>query len=174
MKRLTNFLFSHAVMAILMIVLAVVMGMATFYENKYGTITAKYLFYNSVWFETLWIALTINMLGATFKNKLYTKEKFSILVFHLAFVIMILGAGVTRYFGFEGNISIREGQTENKLLTSSTFFTIKTSGDIIAAHINKLVEQLASNGEKISNFSLNIIFLEFFRIIPNINSDIGH
>ena len=45
-------------------------------------------------------------------------------MFHIAFVIIILGAGVTRYFGREGMIHIREGDTTRAWKTTGTYIQV--------------------------------------------------
>lgn len=51
------------------------------------------------------------MIGNVFVYKLFQKQKLSIFIFHLAFIIIIIGAATTRYFGYEGVMHIREGKT---------------------------------------------------------------
>lgn len=36
---------------------------------------------------------------------------------HLAFILILVGAFVTRYIGFEGMMAIREGDTEQNFLS---------------------------------------------------------
>jgi hypothetical protein len=43
-------------------------------------------------------------------------------LFHLAFILMIIGAGVTRYIGEEGIIHIREGESSSELISSDQYF----------------------------------------------------
>ena len=43
------------------------------------------------------------------RYKLWRKEKWSVLLFHISFILIVIGAGVTRYISFEGMMSIREG-----------------------------------------------------------------
>ena len=47
MKKFLNFLYSTRLMAVLFILFAVAMGVATFIENDYGTQTSKALVYNN-------------------------------------------------------------------------------------------------------------------------------
>ena len=60
-------------------------------------------------------------------------------VFHAAFVVILIGAGVTRYFGYEGIMQIPEGQTENKMLSLEPYLqvTIKMVIKFIIKSINK-------------------------------------
>lgn len=110
MKKVTELLYSSKTTIVLLIIMAVGIGMATFIEDSYDTVTAKKLVYNAKWFEILFVLLAINFIGIIGKYKLYRKEKLTGLVFHLSFIIMILGAGITRYIGYEGVMHIREGE----------------------------------------------------------------
>jgi len=108
-------------MAVLFILFATAMGVATFIENDYGTQTAKALVYNSWWFEAIMVFFIINFFGNIFRYRLYKKEKWAILMFHLAFLFIIIGAGITRYIGFEGLMLIDEGETTNQFLSEKTY-----------------------------------------------------
>ena len=49
--KILNHLLSTRFMAILLFVMAGSIGVATFIENEYDTITAKELVYNAKWFD---------------------------------------------------------------------------------------------------------------------------
>jgi hypothetical protein len=74
--------------------------------------------YNARWFELLLLFGLVNIIGVTIKSKLYKKTKLTIFVFHLAFAIIIIGAGITRYISKEGSMHIREGEVQNIWYTS--------------------------------------------------------
>lgn len=124
MKGILNFLFSSKTMVVLLVVLAVAMAAGTFLEDKYDTITARELVYNSKWFEGLFVLLALNFIGHIKSFNMLRKERIGGLIFHLAFVIMILGAGVTRYFGFEGNMHIRENDSSNILYSDESYVRV--------------------------------------------------
>ena len=121
MKKFINFLYSTRLMAILFILFAVAMGVATFIENDYGTQTSKALVYNAWWFEAIMVLFVVNFFGNIFRYKLYKKEKWPTLMFHLAFLFVIIGAGVTRYIGYEGIMLIDEGETAQTFLSETTY-----------------------------------------------------
>jgi len=124
MNKLLSIIYSTRLMAILFLIFALAMGIATFIENDYGTETAKALVYNAWWFEGIMIFFAINFFGNIFKYKLLRKEKLVVLAFHLAFFLIIIGAGVTRYISFEGIMPIKEGQVTNKFLTEKNYISI--------------------------------------------------
>ena len=106
-------------MGVLFLLLAVSMAVATFVENDFGSAMASGLIYKSKWFEFIFLLLAINLAGRIIKDKLYRKEKLTVFLFHSAFLVMITGAFITRYFGYEGMIHIREGESSNICATIS-------------------------------------------------------
>ena len=138
MKNFFNFLYSTRLMAVLFILFATAMGVATFIENDFGTQTAKALVYSSWWFEAIMIFFVINFFGNIFRYRLYKKEKWAVLMFHLAFLFIIIGAGVTRYIGYEGIMLIDEGETTNTFLSETTYINaIVDNGSMQKPDINK-------------------------------------
>jgi cytochrome c-type biogenesis protein CcsB len=122
--RFFKFLFSGTFMGILLVVFAISIGYATFIENDYDATTAKMLIYNARWFEFLMLLMIINFSGMIFTRQLYRKSKLNILAIHIALIIIIIGAAITRYIGFEGQMHIREGQTTNRYLSSESYFNV--------------------------------------------------
>ena len=124
MKKIIAHLFSTRLMAVLFLVFAAAMGVATFIENDYGTQTSKALVYNSWWFELIMLLFAINFFGNIFRYRLYKKEKWPVLLFHLSFFLILLGAGVTRYVSYEGIMPIKEGETSNVFFSDRTYLKI--------------------------------------------------
>jgi cytochrome c-type biogenesis protein CcsB len=129
MKKLLQILFSMPFMAVMLCLYVLSMAIATFIENEFGVVVSRQFVYNTWWFELIQLILAINFIGNIFKYKLYKKAKWSVLLFHVAFVVILLGAAVTRYTGFEGLISIREGETQNKFLSEKRYITISHVGN---------------------------------------------
>ncbi len=124
MKKYIDFLFSMRFTAILFVVFGVSIAVATFIENDYGTESARAMVYNARWFELVMVLGMINMLVNIFRAKLYQRKKLPSFLFHLAFAVIILGAGITRYIGFEGVMSIREGASSNTIISDKTYIQV--------------------------------------------------
>ena len=120
-------------MAVLLLVYAGSMAYATFLENDYGTPTAKALIYEAKWFELVMLLLMLNFVGNISRYRLWRREKWPVLVFHLSFILIFIGGAVTRYISFEGIMHIREGDTTNEIITDKNFFKIQIeeNGDIL-------------------------------------------
>ncbi|WP_369048914.1 cytochrome c biogenesis protein CcsA [Tenacibaculum sp. UWU-22] len=124
MKKVFNVLYSTRLTAILFLIFGAAMGIATFIENDYGTQTAKALIYNTWWFEAIILVFAINFFGNIFRYRLYRKEKWSVFLFHIAFLLIIIGAAITRYISYEGIMILDEGQTSNQFLSEKTYLNI--------------------------------------------------
>ncbi len=121
MKTILDFVGSMKMMAVLMLIFAVASGYATFIENDYGTMTAQAVVYKARWFEVLLIVLAINLVINIVRFKMIQQKKILILLFHVSFLVILAGAAVTRYYGFEGMMHIREGHASNLLTSSDTY-----------------------------------------------------
>jgi cytochrome c biogenesis factor len=133
MKKLQDILISTRTMAVLLLVYAFAMAYATFLENDYGTPTAKALIYEAKWFELNHAAAHSQLHRKYRKIQTLEKEKWPVLVFHLAFVFIFIGGAITRYISFEGQMHIREGETSNEIVTDKNFLKvqIEEKGDVL-------------------------------------------
>ncbi len=129
MKKLIEFLTAYWLMGSLLLFLAAVLGVATFIENDFGTNASKALVYNTWWFELVFVLLAINMVGNLLKFKSFSWKKLPALVFHLSFLLIIVGAAITRYVGYEGTMHIREGEESSTILSSDQFVSVRVSSD---------------------------------------------
>ena len=125
MRKLLNILTSTRITLVLLLTFAVSMAVATFIENDHGTATARALVYEAWWFEVIMVWMAINFLTHIKKYRLFSKGKWPVGLFHIAFVIIVIGAGVTRYIGKEGMIHIRENQVQNIYFTNEKYLQLK-------------------------------------------------
>lgn len=124
MKKLLSILSSMNGMVIMMLLFAAAIGYATFIENDYGTMTAKAEVFNAFWFEVLMALLAINLMINMYKFKMFSVKKAPIFIFHLSFLIILLGAAITRYVGYEGTMHIREGEVANTMISTENYFNV--------------------------------------------------
>lgn len=141
-------------MAVLFFAFAIAMGVATFIENDYGTQTAKRLIYNAWWFEVIMLFFIVNFFGNIFRYKLYKKEKWAVLMFHVSFLFILIGAGVTRYIGFEGMMIVDEGETTNTFLSETNYLNVIVDNNTSQKTYNKKMLLTALGKNKV-NFSLS-------------------
>ena len=77
--------------------------------------------------------LTYALINNLIKYKLFRIEKIAALTFHLSFILILIGAGITRYISYEGMMHIREGESTDQFISDDTFLQI---------HINDKIHQL--------------------------------
>ena len=113
--------FSMKTAIILLVFFGLFSGVATFIENDFGVETSWALIYTSWWFELLQVALGLILIYNIIRYKIYTLDKLPSFIFHISFIFILIGSGMTRYFGFEGTLHVRNGMQENKVLSSDAF-----------------------------------------------------
>jgi len=127
MKKILNLFFSVKTTLVLFLVLLISLGTATFIEDKHDILTAKLLVYHAKWFELLIVLLGLNFIGNIKKYNFFSKKKIGGFLFHSAFVVLIIGGGITRYFGFEGSTQIRQGESSNVFYISEPHLYIQVT-----------------------------------------------
>ncbi|WP_375239850.1 cytochrome c biogenesis protein CcsA [Aurantibacter sp.] len=163
-NKLAKILFSTRLMSVLFIVFAVAMAAGTILDRNMDTSPTPYtrnIIYNAWWFEAIMVFFIINFCGNIVRFRLYKKEKWATLTLHLAFILILVGAFITRYYSFEGMMPIREGETENTFLSQKTYITGYVNGDY---KINGVAQRLPVNkevdfsGRMENNFSHNGVY----------------
>lgn len=114
-------LFSMSFSGALLLVFGVSIGVATFIENDFGPIGSQSIVYRALWFEVLMAVMVVNMIGVIVLKKMYKRDRWVNLLFHGAFIIILIGAGITRFFGEEGIMHIREGESSNTFISDNTY-----------------------------------------------------
>jgi len=130
-NKIFKILYSTKTMVISLTVFAVAMAWATFIENDYGTPTAKAIIYNTKWFEILMFIMVVNFIGNVFIFRLYRKEKWPVFLFHIGFIVVLLGAFITRYYSFEGIMPIRESSKSSSIYSDKTYIKIRVDNNEI-------------------------------------------
>jgi cytochrome c-type biogenesis protein CcsB len=131
LRKLYNFLFSFRLTAIILFVFGLAIGVATFIENDFGSSSARAIVYNARWFEVLLIIGIINLIGIIVLMRLYRKEKFTVFLFHLSFVFILIGAAITRFSGETGMMHIRQDDSKNYFLSDELYVSVSLNDDKI-------------------------------------------
>lgn len=184
LKKIANILFSTRLTAVLFIVYAVAMAVGTFLDQGQSTSPTPYsrnLIYNALWFEAIMAIFMVNFIGNIFRYRLLRKEKWATLVLHLSFIFILLGAFITRNYGFEGMMSIREGATENTFLSQKTYLTTYIDGDYkidgqlqrrVLNHDVDFSPRLENDYKRETNYGDARVVLELINFIPGAEEDI--
>ncbi|TNJ46391.1 cytochrome c biogenesis protein CcsA [Tamlana fucoidanivorans] len=121
MNKVYRFFASPKLAVLLLVTFAIAMATATFIENDFGTATAWKMIYDAWWFEIVMLGLGLSFLMNIFKYKLWRLEKWALLMFHLAFIVVLIGAGITRYASYSGVMRIREGATSSTIISTDNY-----------------------------------------------------
>ena len=154
--KLLNFLFSFKATLLLLAILAIGAGVATFIENDFGTSSARVLVYNNTWYEIVLVLTTINLCGIIYKFKMWNNlPRF---LFHFSFVVILLGAIITRYVGYEGIMQIPQGTTTNQMISLEPYLqvTVKDGEKVIA--YKEWQNEFTSLLPELNNFSYKVDF----------------
>ena len=171
MKKFFSLLFSSKTTLILLLVFTVSIAVATFVEDKYDTKTAQILIYSAWWFELVIGLLVLNYIGQLKQYNFFSKGKLGGLIFHTGFVVLIIGAAVTRYFGQEGTMHIRENESSNTITSYDPYLQVKVSGpkgDFFAERAVKISSVGGNNfSKKIESGYDKPVTISFNRFIKN-------
>ncbi len=155
MQRLYKILSSSSLALLLLLVFAVAMAVATFIENDFGTATAWVAIYDSWWFELVLFGLVISFIANIFKYNLFRKEKRAILLFHIAFIVIVLGSAITRYTSYSGIMRIREGASSNIVISDTNFLSVTITD---GTHSKTIKKELSFSPISDNDFELETIF----------------
>ena len=105
----------------LYILIIVCIGFATVVEKYRGTAFVGEHIYGAWWFSALWAVLTVASLAYIMKQHLY--KRMAVMLLHLSFVVILVGALVTHLTAQRDTIHLRVGIPYH--LTSSSQITLK-------------------------------------------------
>jgi cytochrome c-type biogenesis protein CcsB len=167
-----KFLFSPVLMGLLFVAFAMAMAVATFLENDFGSPAAYNMVYDTRWFELILLLLATNLIGQLIIYKLFRRAKLPTALFHLSFLLLILGAGITRYFGWEGTMHIREGEEQKECYSADKYtgYSVREKdGSVLASQSDKysLTSVSADEYNKVININGKDYNLVLEKIIPN-------
>ncbi|WP_258864645.1 cytochrome c biogenesis protein [Helicobacter sp. MIT 99-10781] len=126
LTRVLALLFANMPLVLLLIAIyAIACGVATFIESAQGSLVARASVYGTWWFEMLHIWLLLSLIGCFLTSKSWQRKKYASLALHFSFILIIFGAGVTRYAGFEGTMPIKNEQSSNRIYSSEPYLIIQ-------------------------------------------------
>ena len=120
--------------------------------------------------------LMVCFLSNIAKHNLLAKGKRVVLVMHLSFILILLGAFITRYFGDEGVMPIRENTISNTYLSEKTYLTVlvdgEKEGEPLRKTLNKrllLSEYTNNNFEIADNFNKEKFLIKYKDFRENVS-----
>lgn len=153
-KKIASILFSTRLMGILFIAYFVAMAVGTFLDQGQETSPtpySRYWVYDAWWFTLIHILFVVNFVGNIFRFKLLRKEKITTLIFHVSFILILVGAGITRYISYEGVMPIEEGASETSFLSEKTYLQVFIDGKQNGQPMRRAVEKEISLSSRLNN-----------------------
>jgi hypothetical protein len=166
---LVRFLGSVKLTIVLLAAFGVAIAVATFLEVRYGSEGARVLVYNARWFEVLLAVLILNLLVSLFVNIPYRRSQTGYVITHIAFIIVLVSAGITRYFGYEGTMSIREGSSTDYVYSAEEYVQISTDTESAAfpVHLYKPGKNNLGKKVKVGGESFDVSVVEYWPHFEN-------
>lgn len=168
--RYLSLITSTRAAGIYLLLFAIAIGAATFVENDFGTSAAQEIIFRSKWFELLLLLFCLTIVVNVWRFRLFQQRKWASLSFHLAIIIIMLGAAITRYFGTEGMMHIREGETSNKYLSAESFIKFEVSQNNKTYTFDEAVYFSSLGKNKFENeyqIGSNLVEVKLEKFIPN-------
>ncbi len=110
-----RFFASLKLAVILLVALAIILAVATFYESIYDTKTAQYLVYRSPLFALFLGVLGMNLTASALIRYPWKKAQTGFVVTHLGIIIILIGSLATMFKGLDGSMALEEGETSSKV-----------------------------------------------------------
>lgn len=110
-----QFLASLKLAVVLLVALAIILAVATFYESVYDTKTAQYLVYRSPLFALFLTVLGINLTASALMRYPWKKSQTGFVVTHLGIIIILFGSLSTMFNGLDGTMALEEGESSRKV-----------------------------------------------------------
>ena len=170
LKKIINILTSTRAAGMYFLLFAAAIGIATFIENDFGTSSAQDVIFKSHWFEALLVLFCLTIGMNIVRYRMIPMKKWPSLCFHSAIIIIVIGAGVTRYFGTEGMMHIREGESSQTYLSAEDFLKCQVMiGDKTYSFAEPVLFSSLGNHQFKSSYQIDnkVIDLQVTDFIPN-------
>lgn len=110
-----QFFASLKLAVILLVALAIILAIATFYESIYDTKTAQYLVYRSPLFALFLGLLGVNLSASALIRYPWKKSQAGFVITHVGIIIILIGSLATMFKGIDGTMALEEGEASSKV-----------------------------------------------------------
>ena len=115
-NRLLRFFGSIKLAILLILLFAVVLVVATFFESAYGTDAVQYSIYKTIWFGALLLLIGLSVTAAALKKYPWKKRQLGFVITHLGIVILIIGSFISFWWGIDASLPLLNGEESGHLL----------------------------------------------------------
>ena len=112
-----KYFFNFYLLFALLIIYAVACALGTFVENDFGVWDAKILIYDTAFFNALHALIFVLLLGLIIRFRMWKKP--ASFAFHSAILLIIVGAGITRFWGLESSLHIQNEQLSSTAISQN-------------------------------------------------------
>lgn len=122
--RIYAALASLKLAVVLIALLAVVLGWATFVESRYGTPAVHFGIYGTWWFAALNLLLGLNVLCAALIRFPWKRHQTGFVVTHAGILVLLVGTLLSRLGGIDAQLPVFEGESEHWAFQDSQHFDL--------------------------------------------------
>lgn len=147
-----KYFFNFYITFILLIIYASTCALGTFIENDFGVWDAKILIYNTTFFNVLHALIFVNLAGLIVRFRMWKKP--ASLAFHCAILLIIVGAGITRFWGLEASLHIQTEQLSSNAISQDQHIIIISdkNGSVEQSHFPIFISPLKNYTELFANY----------------------
>ena len=114
-RQILDFLGSVKMTIVLLIFGAIAMCVGTILESRLGVDLAKSSVYSALWFDLFLLLIAVNLAAAVVNRIPLKRHQLSFVVVHASIILLMLGAWISRHYGYEGQLRVYEGQGSSDL-----------------------------------------------------------
>ncbi len=118
--KILNMIKSPVVTLSLLVIYVLCLSLATLVEKYHGAAVSQANIYHAWWFICLQVIMVINAIGVMLRRALFSGKSFGSLLLHLSFIVILIGAFTTHIWGREGYIQLRETESTNYYIDTSS------------------------------------------------------
>lgn len=142
-----KYFFNFYITFILLVVYASTCAIGTFVENDFGVWDAKILIYNTTFFNVLHALIFVNLVGMIIRFRMWKKP--ASFAFHSAILLIIVGAGITRFWGLEASLHIQKEQLSSNAISQDQHIIVISdkNGSVEQSHFPIFISSLKNYTE---------------------------
>lgn len=124
LKRLYRMLSSLGLGVSLLFIIALILAFATKFESSTSTHLVQAYIYQTIWFDLLLALFAVNLSLATWNLRPWRLRHIGVITIHSSILVILVGAWMTRHYGFEGTMTIDEGTSVDYISTRDMVLTV--------------------------------------------------
>lgn len=148
--------------------LVVITAIGTVVESNYDAVTAQKWVYSSVWMTALLIMLAVNITAVMIDRWPWKKKHIPFLLAHVGILILLIGSFLTRSQGFDGLMTVKEGETDHIAVVPS-----EVSFAVYFSTKGKEHDKIYSGTVKRGPVAVSGEFLEIEEYLPFARSEVS-